>query len=160
MLRAFTTIVSRDVSVQGVINDMAEGWAAIYVDFLGYDEVSHHSGPERIDTLAVLRDLDRQVARIERAARWMPRPYKVVVLSDHGQTQGATFLQRTGTTLADLVAGLCGAATSGDEDAEAGRTESSAWLRQARDAAAGDRDGPDCPDRAGFREPRTDLAAR
>ena len=69
LLRAFTTIISRDVSVQGVINDMCEGRAAIYVDFLGYDEVSHHSGPERIDTLAVLRDLDRQIARIERAAR-------------------------------------------------------------------------------------------
>ena len=45
LLRAFTTIISRDVSVEGVINDMCEGRAAIYVDFLGYDEVAHHSGP-------------------------------------------------------------------------------------------------------------------
>ena len=134
LLRSFTTIISRDVSVHGVINDMCEGWAAIYVDFLGYDEVSHHSGPERADTLAVLRDLDRQIARIDRAAKWAPRPYKVVVLSDHGQTQGATFVERTGQTLADLVAQLCGSAKSGDVDAEAGRTESTAWLRQARAA--------------------------
>lgn len=134
LLRAFTTIISRDVSVRGVINDMCEGFAAIYVDFLGYDEVSHHSGPERADTLAVLRDLDRQVARIGRAARWTPRPYEIVVLSDHGQTQGATFLQRTGESLAELVGRLCGAAASGDGDAEAGRTESTAWLRQARDS--------------------------
>ena len=49
LLRAFTTVVSRDVSVQGVINDMCEGRAAIYVDLLGYDEVSHHSGPERAE---------------------------------------------------------------------------------------------------------------
>lgn len=129
-LRAFTTIVSRDVSVQGVLNDMAEGRAAIYVDLLGYDEVAHHSGPERVDTLAVLRDLDRQVERIARAIGRMPRPYHVVVLSDHGQTQGATFEQRTGETLAALVARHCGAAASGDPDAEAGRTESSAWLRR------------------------------
>ena len=61
-----------------------------------------------------------------------PRPYKIVVLSDHGQTQGATFEQRTGQTLAALVAELCGAAASGDDDAEAGHTESSAWLRHAR----------------------------
>ena len=132
LLRTFTTVVTRDVSVQGVVNDMCEGRAAIYVDLLGYDEVAHHSGPERVDALAVLRDLDRHVGRIERAATWTPRPYKIVVLSDHGQTQGATFEQRTGRTLAALVAELCGAAASGDADAEAGNTESSAWLRHAR----------------------------
>jgi hypothetical protein len=137
LLRTFTTVVTRDVSVQGVINDMCEGRAAIYVDMLGYDEVAHHSGPERVDTLAVLRDLDRQLARIARTTRWTPRPYKIVVLSDHGQTQGATFEQRTGRTLAELVADLCGEAESGDSDAEAGRTESTAWLRQARGSEAG-----------------------
>jgi uncharacterized membrane protein YvlD (DUF360 family) len=134
LLRTFTTVVTRDVSVQGVMNDMCEGRAAIYVDLLGYDEVAHHSGPERVDALAVLRDLDRQLGRIERTTRWTPRPYKIVVLSDHGQTQGATFAQRTGHTLADLVADLCGSAASGDTDAEAGKTESTAWLRQARHA--------------------------
>ena len=132
LLRTFTTIITRDVSVQGVMNDMCEGRTTIYVDMLGYDEVAHHSGPERVEALGVLRDLDRQLARIERVTRWTPRPYKIVVLSDHGQTQGATFEQRTGHTLAELVAELCGAAESGDADAEKGRTESSAWLRQAR----------------------------
>ena len=133
LLRTFTTVITRDVSVQGVMNDMCEGRRTIYVDMLGYDEVAHHSGPERVEALGVLRDLDRQLARIERVTRWTPRPYKIVVLSDHGQTQGATFEQRTGYTLAELVAELCGAAASGDADAEKGRTESTAWLRQARD---------------------------
>ena len=108
LLRAFTTVVSRDVCVKGVINDVAEGRAAIYVDLLGYDEVAHHSGPERADALAVLRDLDRQIGRIARSFTWAPRPYHVVVLSDHGQTQGATFRQRNGEHLADVVARLCG----------------------------------------------------
>ena len=133
LLRTFTTIITRDVSVQGVMNDMCEGRATIYVDMLGYDEVAHHSGPERVEALGVLRDLDRQLARIERVTRWTPRPYKIVVLSDHGQTQGATFEQRTGMTLAELVSELCGGTVaSGDADAEKGRTESTAWLRQAR----------------------------
>ncbi len=48
LLRSFTTVVSRDVCVNGVLNDVCEGRAAIYVDLLGYDEVSHHSGPERV----------------------------------------------------------------------------------------------------------------
>jgi len=98
--------------------------------------VAHHSGPERVDALAVLRDLDRQIARIERTRMWTPRPYKIVVLSDHGQTQGPTFQQRCGQTIAELVASLCGRAMSGDTDAEAGRTESTAWLRQARHTEA------------------------
>ena len=132
LLRAFTTVVSRDVCVAGVLQDMAEGRAVIYVDLLGYDEVSHHSGPERSDTLAVLRDIDKQVARIERATRWAARPYRIVALSDHGQTQGATFASRAGETLADLVARLVGTSATVDTDSEAGNTESSAWLRGAR----------------------------
>jgi uncharacterized membrane protein YvlD (DUF360 family) len=133
-LRAFTTVVSRDVCVQGVVNDMGEGRAAIYIDMLGYDEVAHHSGPERVDTLAVLRDIDRSINRIDHARAWAPRPYRIVVLSDHGQTQGPTFAQRTGQTLAQVVGDLCGGAMAGDPDADAGKTESSAWLRQARDS--------------------------
>ena len=131
LLRGFTTVISRDVSVQGVINDVAEGRTAVYVDLLGYDEVSHHSGPERADTLAVLRDIDRQLGRIDRAFTWAPRPYHLVVLSDHGQTQGAPFHELAGETLADTVSRLCGGARSGDEDAEQGKTESTAWLRRA-----------------------------
>ena len=131
-LRAFTTIISRDVCVEGVLNDMAEGRDSIYIDFLGYDEVSHHSGPLREDTLRVLRDIDRQIARFERAIAFAPRPYRIVVLSDHGQTQGSTFEDRYGESLAELVARLCGSAVEVDSDSEAGRTESSAWLRTAR----------------------------
>lgn len=136
LLRAFTTVVSRDVCVAGVLHDMAEGRSAIYVDLLGYDEVSHHSGPERVDTLGVLRDIDRQIARLERAVQWAPRPYRIVVLSDHGQTQGATFAERAGESLADLVARLTGTTSTHDRDSDDGNTESAAWFRGARDSTA------------------------
>lgn len=142
-LRAFTTVVSRDVCVNGVIADVTDGRPAIYVNLLGYDEVSHHSGPERADTLAVLRDLDRQVARIARAVRWAPRPYHVVVLSDHGQTQGATFRDRFGEGLPELVSRLAGRTAAVDPDSAAGRTESTAWLRQVRPHGE---DGDDAPE--------------
>ena len=39
-------MIMRDVCVQGVVNDMCEGRATIYIDLLGYDEVAHHSGPD------------------------------------------------------------------------------------------------------------------
>jgi uncharacterized membrane protein YvlD (DUF360 family) len=132
LLRSFTTVVVRDVCVQAIMRDLSEGKAAIYVDFLGYDEVSHHSGPERADSLAVLRDLDHQIARLERARRWAPRPYHVVVLSDHGQTQGATFEERAGESLADLVARCTGRATTTVDDHDEGATESTQFFRASR----------------------------
>jgi hypothetical protein len=72
---------------------------------VGYDEVAHHSGIREPDALAVLKRHDRQLARLERATAQSPRPYHLVVLSDHGQTQGAPFRQRYGETLEDVVRG-------------------------------------------------------
>jgi hypothetical protein len=79
------------------------GRPAVYATFSSYDEVAHHSGLQRADTLEALRKLDQQFARIARAGSYAPRPYKIVVLSDHGQTQGATFKQRNGYGLDELV---------------------------------------------------------
>ena len=93
----------RDLIVFSVISDMLRGRPAVYATLSGYDEVAHHSGLERHDTLETLRKLDKQLGRIARAGRYAPRPYEIVVLSDHGQTQGATFKQRNGYALDELV---------------------------------------------------------
>src|SRR5262249_31970351 len=111
LVRAWATVVQRDLQVATVVGDILAGRPVIYTTFLAYDEAAHHSGIERHDALAVLRDLDRQIARIEVAARDAPRPYRLVVLSDHGQSQGETFLDRFGETLEDLVRGACDAAS-------------------------------------------------
>ncbi len=103
-MRAAMCVVVRDLIVYGVLSDMLKGRPAIYATFSSYDEVAHHSGLERADTLEALRKLDQQFGRIDRARRYSPRPYEIVVLSDHGQTQGATFKQRNGYSLEDLVA--------------------------------------------------------
>jgi uncharacterized membrane protein YvlD (DUF360 family) len=105
LLRGGMCVVVRDLTVYAVLTDMFKGRPAIYATFASYDEVAHHSGLERQDTLEALRKLDQQLGRIERARRYAPRPYHVVVLSDHGQTQGATFKQRNGYGLEDLVRG-------------------------------------------------------
>jgi uncharacterized membrane protein YvlD (DUF360 family) len=103
LLRAGLCVGLRDLIVFGVLSDMMHGRPAVYATFSSYDEVAHHSGLERADTLEALRKLDQQFGRIERARRYAPRPYKLVVLSDHGQTQGATFKQRNGYDLRELV---------------------------------------------------------
>ena len=102
-IRAAMCVIVRDLIVFGVLTDLMKGRAAVYATFSSYDEVAHHSGLERADTLEALRKLDQQFARIDRARRYAPRPYDIVVLSDHGQTQGATFKQRNGYGLDDLV---------------------------------------------------------
>ena len=102
-LRAAMCVVVRDLIVFSIISDMLRGRPAVYATFSSYDEVAHHSGLERHDTLEALRKVDKQIGRIARAGRYAPRPYAVVVLSDHGQTQGATFKQRNGYGLDDLV---------------------------------------------------------
>ena len=102
-LRAGLCVGVRDLIVFGVLTDMMRGRPAVYATFSSYDEVAHHSGLERADTLEALRKLDQQFARIDRARRYAPRPYKLIVLSDHGQTQGATFKQRNGYDLHALV---------------------------------------------------------
>ncbi len=103
VMRAAMCVIVRDLIVYGVLTDMMRGRPAIYATFSSYDEVAHHSGLERADTLEALRKLDEQFGRIERARRYAARPYEIVVLSDHGQTQGATFKQRNGYGLDELV---------------------------------------------------------
>ncbi len=102
-VRAAMCVGVRDLIVFAVLTDMMRGRPIVYATFSSYDEVAHHSGLERTDTLEALRKLDQQFGRIERACRYAPRPYRLVVLSDHGQTQGATFKQRNGYDLRELV---------------------------------------------------------
>jgi uncharacterized membrane protein YvlD (DUF360 family) len=103
LMRGALCVFVRDLIVYGVLQDMMKGRPAIYATFSSYDEVAHHSGLERADTLEALRKLDQQFGRIEAARLYASRPYALVVLSDHGQTQGATFKQRNGYGLDDLV---------------------------------------------------------
>ena len=90
LIRASITVVMRDLVTALLMADIVEGVPVSYATFVGYDEVAHHSGIREPDALAVLRRHDHQLARLERAATQSPRPYHLVVLSDHGQTQGST----------------------------------------------------------------------
>ncbi|MFE2329983.1 phage holin family protein [Streptomyces sp. NPDC059385] len=127
LIRAFATVVERDVVVAAVIGDMLAGRAAIYADLVAYDEVAHHSGPHGRDADRVLERLDRSIALIARVAEHAPREYRIVLLSDHGQSPGETFLGRYGLTLKDLVRAGCGLPVS----RRAGRTRSGAEARAA-----------------------------
>ena len=52
-----------------------------------------------------------------------PRPYRLIVLSDHGQSQGATFLQRYGYSLQELVEKACNSSSTYASSGDVGRGE-------------------------------------
>ncbi len=122
LVRAAIAVVMRDLNVALLMADIVEGVPVSYATFVGYDEVAHHAGIREPDALAVLKRHDRQLERLERAVAQAPRPYHLVVLSDHGQTQGAPFRQRYDETLEELVQG---ALAQGDVHAPAAVDE--AW---------------------------------
>lgn len=130
-IRAFATVVERDVVVAAVMGDMLAGRTAVYADLVAYDEVAHHSGPFSRDAEKVLERLDRALALIEKIAEHAPRPYRIVVLSDHGQSPGETFRARYGLGLGDLVRAGCGLPVP----RRAQRTHSGAEARAAVRAA-------------------------
>ena len=105
-MRAASNVLLRDVNTSLIIDEMYRGANVIYCDFTDYDEIAHHSGPERVEALQALDGVDAAIATLVHAAEDAPRPYRFVVLSDHGQSLGATFSQRYGKTLGELVRDL------------------------------------------------------
>ena len=104
--RAVTNIALRTVSTAFVIEEMYCGAPTIYVDYTGYDAISHHCGPEREEAIDALAGIDRAIRSLLKAARHTSRTYRLVVLSDHGQCLGATFRQRHGQPLEAVIAAL------------------------------------------------------
>ena len=70
---------------------------------MGYDEVAHHCGVRDEECFFVLNKIDERIKRILAAKEYGKRPYYICILSDHGQTNGATFKQRYGLSLDKLV---------------------------------------------------------
>src|SRR5436190_1385498 len=98
LVRAVTNVYLQLLTVYAVMRDVYLGVPAVYATFFAYDEVAHHSGIDGPAAHRILHRLDGVFARIESATEDAPRPYRIVILSDHGQSEGATFLQRTGLT--------------------------------------------------------------
>ena len=107
-MRAASNVFLRDMNTQLVIAEMYRGANVIYVDFTDYDELAHHCGPERVESLQALDGVDDAIGTLAKAAESAPRPYKFVILSDHGQSLGETFLQRYGVSLGEVVRDLMG----------------------------------------------------
>jgi hypothetical protein len=120
-LRAITNVLLRDLNVSLITDELVKGTPVIYCDFVDYDEVAHYAGPTRAESLQTLEGLDRVLGALQRIIDILPHSYEIVVLSDHGQSQGSTFLQRYGRTLTEVVDDLVD--TTKEPVAAVGKTE-------------------------------------
>ncbi|WP_433158295.1 alkaline phosphatase family protein [Kribbella sp. CA-247076] len=157
VLRAVTNVVLRDLNTALVAEEITRGTHVVYVDYVDYDEVAHHAGVLRPESVATLGRLDRALACLESVAAHSVRQYRFVVLSDHGQSQGTTFADRYGVDLS----GLCAQLTSADVAAVEEPVESWGRLQGLLDdLAEGDGAGARVAHGAASRvRKRTDTAA-
>ena len=105
-IRGFMSPLLQDLSTYATISDMVRGLPAIYVLYAGYDDISHYAGMHSVEAYNALYGIDEYLARIEKTLQFTPRPYHIVVLSDHGQSFGKTFKSAHGLNLDDLVGKL------------------------------------------------------
>ena len=147
LLRAATTVFMRDVTAYLMTLDIIRGAPSIYVTLPGYDEVAHHSGPWTSDAFGVLKRYDPVIAHIRDViARKAPRPYDLIVLSDHGQSFGATFKQRYGYDLKEFIEqhlpeGMHVTQTSGGDDGTISMAAVSGELDNIKEQGVGGRVG-------------------
>jgi len=106
LLRALSNGLLRDLNVSLVAEELVAGRPVVFVDFVDYDEVAHHAGVARAESLDALAGVDRVLQTLADVAAVAPRDYRLVVLSDHGQAQGETFEQVAGRRITDVVTDL------------------------------------------------------
>ena len=105
-LRGFLGPILHDLVTFTVISDVLRGLPAIYALYSAYDDLAHFAGMYTPEAFEELNETDRYFARIENVLKSAPRPYHIVVLSDHGQTIGPQFKVAYGCTLEELVKDL------------------------------------------------------
>ena len=124
LLRAGMCVFVRDLVAFSVLQDMFRGVPAVYATFPSYDEVAHHSGLERPDTLEALRKLDARFGMIERGA-----PLRAAAVRDRRalrprpdagrDVQAAQRLRaRRARPALALAPATCAASRRGDENAD------------------------------------------
>ncbi len=105
LTRAFTHVLFRELTTLGIRLDIFRGVPTIYANYIGYDEIAHHFGPQSAPAYRCLKALDRQIRDVKRAIDSIAlRPYDLYVMSDHGMTISVPFHRLYGQTLGQFIA--------------------------------------------------------
>jgi endonuclease/exonuclease/phosphatase family metal-dependent hydrolase len=98
------SVLLRESTAIAAESDCIRGVERIHVNFLGYDDVSHHAGPDSSISRRMLRDIDRTIQRLWHAAHAScRRNYQVWILADHGQEATVPYEKEFGRPLAEAV---------------------------------------------------------
>lgn len=98
--RVAANAILREICTLAVLAEMRHGVPAVFVNYVGYDAMSHHRGPQSFSASLALAAIDRQIRRLWQAARRKGRAsYEVFILSDHGQVSVTPFRWAVGRTL-------------------------------------------------------------
>ncbi len=143
LLRAATTVFMRDVAASLAKLEIIRGSPSIYLTYPGYDEVAHHAGPWTRDAFGPLKQYDKVIGSVRKTIREKAtRPYELVILSDHGQSFGATFLQRYGYDLKEFIiqqlpAGARAVQVSGGDDGRVSMSAMAGELENVQEQGVG-----------------------
>jgi hypothetical protein len=105
-IRVGLLILGREMITLNTIVDLQRGVPVIYTNYLGYDECGHYRGPDSASARLQLRAIDRCIRRIHRALRQVDRPYRLIILSDHGQAACVPFEDVEGLTVGGWLQAL------------------------------------------------------
>jgi Type I phosphodiesterase / nucleotide pyrophosphatase len=95
-LKIFMSIWVRNFFTMAVSRDLYEGVPAIYVNYLGYDEVAHRCGPGSDHAMQALHELDQSIEQLWTVMRRVPEHrYDAYILADHGQSACTPFSELT-----------------------------------------------------------------
>jgi uncharacterized membrane protein YvlD (DUF360 family) len=105
--RTLANAFLRDLSFFWLKQDMVRGVPVIYSNFVGYDDIAHHSGPDTYEAQISLAAFDRRLRTLQRRARRQsPIRYEIILLSDHGQTESLPFRYVEGEGIEETLSAI------------------------------------------------------
>lgn len=104
MTAIFTRVLFQEIITFGVQLDIYRGVPSIYLNNVTYDEVAHGVGPTHPAAFNAVKNIDRQVAQIDKMLRrYGQRSYDLYILSDHGMSPSIPFKARFDLSLGDYI---------------------------------------------------------
>jgi uncharacterized membrane protein YvlD (DUF360 family) len=104
LLRAVGNAFLRESTSYFIHEEIVRGTPIIYANYIGYDIIAHHAGPNSWDAVSALTGIDRQIRSIAQTIRKRAGgSYDIIVLSDHGQTKSVPFESFDGSSLSDFI---------------------------------------------------------
>lgn len=101
--RLFFNAFSNTVASTAVRRDLKKGVEKIYINYTGFDDMSHIRGPSTKASLRVLKGIDVQIKRIIKCAK----DYDVYIYSDHGMMDSVYFNYKYGMDFSEFLEEIC-----------------------------------------------------